>query len=81
MLDRTGGPISGAKNWSSGYMPAVYQGTVFRSEGAPILNLERPSDMSRDEQRRLLNYLRQFNANHLSKRTDNTNLAARIFEL
>src|SRR5262249_34164826 len=25
MLDRTGGPISGAKNWSSGYMPAVYQ--------------------------------------------------------
>ena len=78
MLDRKGGPISGAKNWSSGYMPAVYQGTVFRSEGAPILNLERPSDMSRDEQRRLLDYLRQFNATHLSKRTDNTDLAARI---
>ena len=26
MLDRTGGPISGAKNWSSGYMPATYAG-------------------------------------------------------
>ena len=26
MLDPTGGPISGAKNWSSGYMPASYQG-------------------------------------------------------
>ncbi len=26
MLDPTGGPISGAKNWSSGYMPATYQG-------------------------------------------------------
>ncbi|SVB41823.1 uncharacterized protein METZ01_LOCUS194677, partial [marine metagenome] len=25
MLDKTGGPISGAKNWSSGYMPASYQ--------------------------------------------------------
>ncbi len=78
MLDRTGGPISGAKNWSSGYMPAVFQGTVFRSEGTPILNLERPSDVSQSEQRRLLDYLRQFNTTHLSKRTDNTDLAARI---
>src|SRR4029079_278865 len=26
MLDPRGGPISGAKNWSSGYMPATYQG-------------------------------------------------------
>ena len=42
MLDKTGGPISGAKNWSSGYMPASYQGTVFRSKGEPILNLETP---------------------------------------
>ena len=25
MLDKTGGPISGAKNWSSGFMPATYQ--------------------------------------------------------
>src|SRR3954462_13052200 len=31
MLDPTGGPISGAKNWSSGYMPATYQATVMRS--------------------------------------------------
>ncbi len=33
MLDPTGGPISGAKNWSSGYMPAIYQGTYFAFEG------------------------------------------------
>ena len=26
MLDPRGGPISGAKNWSSGYMPAHYAG-------------------------------------------------------
>src|SRR5208337_1255666 len=31
MLDPTGGPISGAKNWTSGYMPASFQGTIFRS--------------------------------------------------
>ena len=47
MLDGTGGPISGAKNWSSGYMPATYAGTVLRSEGAPILDLEPPRDLSR----------------------------------
>src|SRR6516165_8161897 len=42
MLDPTGGPISGAKNWSSGYMPASYQGTILRSAGDPILDLKRP---------------------------------------
>ncbi|MFM7322699.1 MAG: DUF1501 domain-containing protein, partial [Armatimonadota bacterium] len=31
MMDTSGGPISGAKNWSAGYMPAVYQGTVLRA--------------------------------------------------
>ena len=40
MLDPTGGPISGSKNWSSGYMPASYQGTMLRSQGAPVLDLK-----------------------------------------
>lgn len=39
MLDRTGGPISGAKNWASGFMPATYAGTVLRPEGSPISTL------------------------------------------
>ena len=43
MLDRTGGPISGAKNWTSGYMPATYQGVVMNASGTPILNLDRKS--------------------------------------
>jgi hypothetical protein len=47
MLDRSGGPISGAKNWSSGYMPAAYQGTLFRSTGDPIVDLKPPSGVSR----------------------------------
>src|SRR5205807_4432702 len=37
MLDPRGGPISGAANWSSGYMPAAYQGTVFPFAGDPAL--------------------------------------------
>ena len=78
MLDKTGGPISGAKNWSSGFMPATYQGTVLRSQGSPILDLENADGMSQIEQRTLLDHLRRMNEDHLSTRYDNTNLAARI---
>ena len=78
MLDPTGGPISGAKNWTSGYMPATYQGTTMKAEGAPILNLKRPRGMSEEVQRTLLDSLSKANNSHLSSRTDNTELAARI---
>lgn len=78
MLDKTGGPISGAKNWSSGYMPASYQGTVFRAKGDPINNLRPYNEMSAEEQRLLLDHLRHFNEGHLASHADNTDLAARI---
>jgi Protein of unknown function (DUF1501) len=78
MLDPTGGPISGAKNWSSGYMPASYQGVILRSAGQPILDLQRPAGMSEAAQRRLLDTLGEFNAEHQAPRIDNSNLAARI---
>jgi len=78
MLDPTGGPISGAKNWSSGYMPAVYQGTILRSQGAPVLDLDPPPGVSRDMQRKMLDALGEYNAAHHAARADNTELAARI---
>lgn len=78
MLDQSGGPISGAKNWTSGFMPASYQGTVFRSQGSPILNLKNVNGMADQEQRMLIDSLNHLNSEHLSPRFDNTNLAARI---
>ncbi len=78
MLDPRGGPISGAKNWSSGYMPASYQGTIMRSQGEPILDLKRPDELSEAAQRRLLDTLKDYNIEHEAPREDNTNLAARI---
>jgi hypothetical protein len=78
MLDPTGGPISGAKNWSSGYMPATYQGVILRSAGEPILDLKRPADMTDAMQRRMLESLSQYNAEHQAARADNSQLAARI---
>jgi hypothetical protein len=78
MLDPTGGPISGAKNWSSGYMPATYQATVMRSAGEPFLDLKRPDDMTAPMQRRLLDTLSEYNNEHQAARADNSSLAARI---
>ncbi|QDV45201.1 hypothetical protein Enr13x_50760 [Stieleria neptunia] len=78
MLDPKAGPISGAKNWSSGYMPATYAGTVFRTKGAPILNLDRPDGMTEDVQRELIDSIQHANQRHLETRSDNDDLASRI---
>src|SRR3974390_3343568 len=78
MLDKTGGPISGPKNWSSGYMPATYQGTVIRADGTAIHDLDLPPGMTREAQRELLDRLREKNEEHLAARADNSELSARI---
>ena len=78
MLDQHGGPISGAKNWTSGYMPASYAGTVLRGSGSPILDLKHAYGMSPQEQRRVLDTMNGYNRTHLAARVDNSDLAARI---
>jgi hypothetical protein len=83
MHDKSGGPISGPKNWSSGYMPATYQGVVLKTDGPPILDLALPPGTSRETQRAMLDRLREKNEAHRADRADNSELAARIasFEL
>jgi hypothetical protein len=78
MLDRTGGPISGAKNWSSGYMPATYAGTVIRPEGSPINDLSLPAGTTRPLQRDLLDTLASMNERHRALRSDQSELQSRI---
>ena len=57
LLDHRGGPISGPPNWGSGFMPATYQGTQFRTSGDPILNLRPPGGISAAQQRNQLDLL------------------------
>jgi uncharacterized protein (DUF1501 family) len=78
MLDNKGGPISGPRNWASGYMPASYQGTILRATKTPIFNLDMPPGMSRAAQRDLLDRLREKNQQHQQGREQNSELAARI---
>lgn len=78
LIDPRGGPINGATNWSSGYMPATYQGTQFRTQGDPILDLSPRPPVTRDEQRRQLDLLSRLNAPHEAARSHDSELAARI---
>ena len=79
VYDHRGGPFSGPSNWSSGYLPATYQGTVFRSQGDPILDLRPPSELlSHEQQRARLDHLATLNEEHAKQHPGSTELAARI---
>jgi hypothetical protein len=78
MTDPRGGPISGPSNWTAGFMPAAYQGTLFRGRGVPLLDLATPAGTSDRTQRHALDLLQQLNTEHLEARPRETELAARI---
>lgn len=78
ILDKRGGPIGGQPNWSSGFMSAAYQGTLFRPVGDPILDLRGPEHITREVQREQLDLLAQLNEQHLAARPGGDELAARI---
>src|SRR6185503_13442340 len=73
-----GGPIGSASNWSAGYMPAAYQGTLFRSGGTPLLDLATPAGTSDRTQRESLDLLKRLNEEHLRQHPDESELVARI---
>jgi len=78
MLDKRGGPISGEPNWSSGFMPSTYAGTLFRPVGDPILDLRGPAHIRPAAQREQLDLLAQLNEQHKAQRPGGHELAARI---
>lgn len=78
MTDHRGGPRGGAAAWTSGFMPAEHQGTLFRSQGAPLLNLKTPAGVGPGSQRRTLDVLARLNRRHLEDRGGESELAARI---
>lgn len=78
MTDPRGGPIGNVSNWSAGYMPATYQGTLFRGTGSPLLDLAIPAGTSERTQRRSLDLLKSLNEDHLQTRPGDSELMARI---
>ena len=78
LSDPGGLPVDGPRNWSSGFLPAVCQGTPFRAAGAPVANLAMPSDVSAATRRNQLQLLEELNATHLARFPHSSELQARV---
>ena len=76
--DPGGLPVDGERNWSAGWLPAVYQGTPFRSGKSPVLNLETPEGVTVEARRQQLRFLESLNRAHGQRFPENTELAARL---
>jgi hypothetical protein len=76
MTQPEGTPEGGAPCWGAGYLPAHYQGTLFRGGPAPIVNLKPPAEFSTAQQRKVLDLLRSMNEQDLDPA--DTELGARI---
>ena len=73
-----GSTKSGPPAYSSGFLPAVYQGTVFRSGESPILYLKNPEGVSSDSQRATLDFISTMDRMQQRSRPDDSTLDARI---
>ena len=76
-------PKGHAANWSSGFLPGVFQGTHLKPTGPAIDNLQLPAGMTTASQRQQLDLLKQLNQTFLERQAAETELTARIesFEL
>ncbi|MBB5035271.1 DUF1501 domain-containing protein [Prosthecobacter vanneervenii] len=70
--------VNGVRNWGTGFMPAVYQGVEFNSDGVPIKYLDNPKGVDRKRQRDKLDLLGELNRDYGASRASNTELDARI---
>ena len=71
------GTSAGSDLWTNGFLPSMYQGTVLRSSGDPILYLSNPAGFSAEAQRARLDALRDLNAEHQAL-TGDAEIASRI---
>ena len=78
MQDNNGTVVNGPRNWGSGFMPAVYQGTRITPGNEPIANLNTPEGVSAMRQRGKLDFLNELNRDHARTRPQQTELDARI---
>jgi len=71
------GSSGGGTLWQSGFLPSVYAGVLFRSQGEAVLNLANPAGLTDQMQRRSLDTLRELNESRLDVIRD-PEIASRI---
>jgi hypothetical protein len=76
-------PKGSASNWSSGFLPGVYQGTYLQPGAEPIANLRRPAVMNPAQQRAELDFAASLDRIHQRRLSAEAELTARVesFEL
>lgn len=78
LSDPGGVPVDGVRNWTSGWLPAEYQGTAFRAGDSPVANLRTPKDVTPGARQRQLQFLQGLNRDHLRQYPGNSELEARM---
>src|SRR5436190_5627922 len=78
LSDPGGHPVDGTHNWSSGFMPPLYQGTVLRPQEPRIFNLDAPVHLRGELQRQNLDLLRSLNRRHAELHPGEADLETRI---
>jgi len=78
MTDPKGLPVEGVLNWSNGWLPSLFQGTVIRPIEPRILNLQPPSQLDGQIQANYLKLLDSLNQRHAQQRKGEHELDARI---
>lgn len=76
LLYKVGG-LGGSANWSNAFLPAAFQGTQFRHEGSPVLNLQPPDDLA-GVQRSTIDFAQALNRRHAAGRPGVLDLDGRI---
>lgn len=74
--DPHGAQEAGVPMYANGFLPAVYQPTMFRPGNRPVLNLDLPKGVTLDERRRTLGLIKQLNQMDMSP--DDLEFSARL---
>ena len=83
VMGNTQGAKGGPHNWGAGFLPSSFQGTLFRSQGTPVLNLKRQPQITAQDQRAQLDLMAQLNGEHSERHARDAEVANRMdsFEL
>jgi hypothetical protein len=74
--DPDGALEAGQPMYTNGFLPAIYQPTMFRPGEKPVLNLELPKQVSLDDRKKTLDLIRGLNRAGMAP--DDTEFAARL---
>ena len=71
-------PVLGVENWSNGWLPSLYQGTVIQPREPRIPNLHPPAHLKGKPQQQALELLGRLNQRHMEQHPGHLDLPARV---